>query len=514
MRNLHLRVESNIHIANSFMKRIVNGVIAFLLIACSTTEAYYQSDLTTKWDTLRVLKNPDKGWYHHLLDNGIDKYQIENDSLFLSFHGMDHLYLRLAWSYLEPVEGKYNWQVIDTIIDKYIPLGLGISFRITSKETGKYPGTVNHEVNGIQYATPYWVKQAGAKGTISEMWGTKSWVPDWDDIVYLEKLDNFQKAFAERYDGKSWLRYIDIGSIGEWGEGHTSFSTRIPPTVKEVKSNMDVFLRNYKKVQLICTDDLIYYGKNEQDVESLLEYALENGISLRDDSPLVNWYVKQNLKTWSVSHPQFYDPLYLRKPIVFELQHYSMVKDDGNWLGQNGSDTIAEFGYTGAEIMLGAIKTMHATYIGYHGYAEEWLKDNPDLTKELANQCGYWYFPAGTMFSKVLKKRDNIITMNWLNKGVAPAYIDYAIIFRLENTGNGQKTDFIIENAGNSKWLPDSLVQVKYSLNLDDKLPSGKYLLKFKLVKDISVGLEMIDIGLKKESFDKDGFVELGSARL
>ena len=31
-------------------------------------------DLTQKWDTLRVLDNPHKGWYHHLLDNGISKY--------------------------------------------------------------------------------------------------------------------------------------------------------------------------------------------------------------------------------------------------------------------------------------------------------------------------------------------------------------------------------------------------------------------------------------------------------
>ena len=66
---------------------------------------------------------------------------------------------------------------------------------------------------------------------------------------------------------------MDIGSIGEWGEGHTSFSTKIPPTVEEVKANMDVFLKNYRKSQLVCTDDLLYYGKKEADVKILLDYA-------------------------------------------------------------------------------------------------------------------------------------------------------------------------------------------------------------------------------------------------
>jgi hypothetical protein len=36
---------------------------------------------------------------------------------------------------------------------------------------------------------------------------------------------------------------------------------------------------------------------------------------------------------------------------------------------------------------------LHATYIGYHGDAREWLADNPELTKELLNRCGYWLFP-------------------------------------------------------------------------------------------------------------------------
>jgi hypothetical protein len=157
-----------------------------------------------------------------------------------------------------------------------------------------------------------------------------------------------------------------------------------------------------------------------------------------------------------------------------------------------------------------AIETIHPTYIGYHGYAEDWLKDNPDLTRELANRCGYWYFPAGSMFSKVLKKGNNSVIINWLNMGVAPAYKDYPIIFRLENTRNGKKTDLIIENSGNTKWLPDLPVREEYVLNLDERIPSGRYILKLKLVENQGDDPVMIDVGLKKECFDREGFVVLG----
>ena len=72
------------------------------------------------------------------------------------------------------------------------------------------------------YATPSWVRKAGAKGTIvdtTKVFRTTTWVPDWDDPVFLEKLDHFHKAFAARYDGQPWVRYVNIGSIGNWGKG-------------------------------------------------------------------------------------------------------------------------------------------------------------------------------------------------------------------------------------------------------------------------------------------------------
>jgi beta-galactosidase GanA len=39
---------------------------------------------------------------------------------------MDHLYIRLAWSYLEPQEGQFNWDIIDQMIEKWTTHNLGI----------------------------------------------------------------------------------------------------------------------------------------------------------------------------------------------------------------------------------------------------------------------------------------------------------------------------------------------------------------------------------------------------
>jgi beta-galactosidase GanA len=205
------------------MNKLILLLFAGILFSCSMNNNFVpqKTDLTDNWDTIRPLANPDKGWYHHMLDNGIDKYLIQDEKDLLDYPGIDHLYLRLAWAYLEPEEGVFDWSYIDDIVEKYVPMGYKISFRISCKETGEVPGSMPYKVDGIAYATPYWVKQAGAKGIDNPEFGPAVWTPDWDDPVYLEKLENFHKAFAEKYDGRPWVRYIDVGSIGDWGEGHT-----------------------------------------------------------------------------------------------------------------------------------------------------------------------------------------------------------------------------------------------------------------------------------------------------
>lgn len=462
-------------------------------------------DYRERFDTITVLKNPHKGWYQHYFDNGIDKYKVRDSTVFAGFEGMDHIYLRLAWSYLEPEEGKYNWTVIDTVINRYVSQGYGISFRISCKETGKFPKSVGEEFDGVQYATPRWVEMAGAQGVIAVNSGLRSWTPDWGNSVFLSKLEKFHIAFAERYGGKSWLRYVDIGSIGEWGEGHTSFSTKKPITLQEVKSNIDLYRRCYKNVQLVATDDLLYDSKSPQDRDSLYRYAVNNGLTLRDDSPMVDWYLHQNSETWSVSHPEFYDPLYLKKPIIYELQHYHEVVRDGNWKGKNGAQKIDKLGYSGSEIMRKSMELMHATYIGFHGFAEDWLRDNRELSNDLANRSGYWYFPMKAKFPAKFRAGKNTLEIQWLNNGFAPAYNTFSLIVRFEN--KDKSFDIVIQDSGNKNWLPNQLFTQSYKINLPQAIAKGDYKMSFKLVEKMAEDCRDIQVGISKNYTNVNGFI-------
>jgi hypothetical protein len=206
--------------------------------------------------------------------------------------------------------------------------------------------------------------------------------------------------------------------------------------------------------------------------------------------------MKNYLKTWTVSHPHFYDPLYFKKPIIFELEHYRKVKENGYWQGENGKGIIPEFNYSGAEIFLKALETEHATWIGFHGYLDVWMKDNPDVTGKLLNRCGYWYFPKTVT---VVKFDNGTLAFNieWLNKGVAPAYASYQLKGKLIPEDSSKKTtQFLIEVSGNKNWLPGKTVTENYLAKLPEK-PKGNYTLAIQLFDPMSNRL--VEIGLSEK---------------
>ena len=464
-------------------------------------------DLTPLQDAARVLVNPHKGWYHHFPDNHPNKYQIARDADLLEFPGMDHIYVRLAWAYLEPKEGAFDWAVIDRVIEKWTAHGLGIAFRISCKETS----TDRIEQ---QFATPRWVMEAGAQGGYfrsgQEVGSDGPWEPVFDDPIFLAKLDTFLAAFAARYDRQPWVRYVDIGSIGDWGEGHTHSGSRKDYSFAARKQHVDLHLKHFKRAPLVISDDFVYALKDQAERQALHQHILTNGISYRDDSILVNGYLAGASDRFTVRSPEFFADAYLRTPTVFELEHYGAVKRLGNWEARPGSP-VAKFGKgkKGPDYFRGAIELLHATYIGYHGDAREWLTDNPELTKELLNRCGYWLFPKSIELPPTLVAGSRVpLTLTMENRGVAPPYAPYELRVKLSHAGDRVVRPLA---TGCKSWLPGVPVSSRHQLPLPSDLKPGDYDLAIALF-DLTGGKERpVEFALKASVRDPEGYYKLAS---
>ena len=277
-------------------------LIALLAALVSSAGLAADQNVTTvrPQDTGEALANPGMGWVLHHYDNIAFNYggKLEPSDTVDDFPGVTTVYLRIAWSHLEPKEGRFCWSVLDTPAQRWHDKGKRISLRISCCESF------------MRYATPAWVEKAGAKGHNFKP-GTgvdpngPYWEPDYDDPIFLEKLDHFLAALAERYDGNPEVDFIDVGSFGVWGEGHTFWSTKIPYSAETIRTHIDLHTKHFKKTLLAANDDFASHGRGRQTIE----YAAAGGLTLRDDSILVqggdNAYFNANFASLFWEHVPF-----------------------------------------------------------------------------------------------------------------------------------------------------------------------------------------------------------------
>lgn len=464
----------------------------FMTYFCGDPE--YYRDYKYLQDEMTVLKNPHKGWYWHFIDNGMSRsvtrkgvtsyaYRAgEDDYNIDAFPGMHHLYLRIDWSDIEKEEGVFDWSEIDSIFEKYGKLGYKFTFRLCT-----YEGILHDDFG---YATPEWVKNAGAEG-----WTEKdgSWLPKLDDPIFLEKLENFMREFGGKYNNNPLVEYVDIGTIGIWGEGnciHQVYDNEM------YKKHINLHLKYFPDKIVVVNDDMINcaaYNPNA-DRKKILDYTLSRGLGFRDDSILWIGTTTGDCGYDTARTPFMFDLFAPNAPVDIELDHMRSIKDD---VYKDGTSVYE------------ALKRAHATYCGFHGYPEDWLNKYPYLTKHLANKLGYWYFVNGASIPELVSGYPAVIKLWFENKGFCHAYNAFDLKIKLVSEDSGDEY-IVFENCGmNLNWKSETVTEETLKLSLKD-VPSGKYTLCIGMFD----GNTPIKLGFKSECDNGDGFYQFDSVEV
>ena len=371
-------------------------------------------------DDGRALVNPGMGWTMHYYSNVPKNYGSfvgQCDSL-TNFPGCSTVYLRIPWACLEPEEGVYNWAALDSPAQRWISRGGQVAFRITTSDW-------------LEYSTPKWVFDAGAKYVRYnygfERKGGPSPTgrcvdPDFTDPVYLDRLERFLKAFAARYDGRREVAFVDIGTYGLWGEGHTSGSSRIPQAKMnvDIRRHIDLHLKYFRRTQLVISDDVSGPWPMPDSDPELLSYARAHGVGWRDDSIMVmkpprSWF-HENQATL------FWPTL----PVVLEHEHYAKSLRKGAWL----PDGLER-----------AVEGHHASYMSIHGDPWRILSENRGAIDRINRRLGYRFLPVEVTWPDVVRVGERAepfsVSWRWQNEGVAPPYRDYWPALTVKDSAGG-----------------------------------------------------------------------------
>ena len=372
------------------MKKIIGRFMALAWYVLAFGGALAGTVTVRPKDTGEALINPGMGLVHYHYSNRLWAYGMHSKPGDVDpLPGTSVVYMRVLWNDVEPREGEFRWDIFDSVAQNWIRAGKQIAFRIIC-------------CNQTENATPDWVRNAGAKGILFKYLKDDAeprWEPVYDDPVFLEKYTNFLKAFAARYDGDPSVAFVDIGSFGLYGEGHTYTTSKLSQEVTERLAyiHIDLHRKLLPKTLLVIPDDFAGGSSTAPD-HPLLKYARSLGIAYRDDSLLCS------RMGWKHDHwGRLFAPTL---PVILETGHYTLCDARGNWR---------------KERILEAVEKHQASYFTFHGFPEDFRESHAAEIAIVNRRLGYRLMPAKVEFPDAVKMGELVeIAVEWANIGVAP----------------------------------------------------------------------------------------------
>lgn len=420
---------------------IVLAAIPFNVFADSYTIRYNVESET------EPVSNPHKGWVQY----SYSPWYFESGELGIrsnpTWELASTVYCRFMWKNIETSEGVYDWSKIDEMIRLCEENGKTFAFGICPSDSGQ---------DCEEGFVPEYVYRGGCKSVTavtSSFYGSDGIqrTPVWDDPRYLKAAYALAEALAKKYDGDKRIEYIDIRSLGNWGEWHTyGLEGSVMPSDAVQKQCLDKWAGLFKSTRLV----LPVNGEQPTEVS---KYAVTKGITLRRDG-LVGLE----------NHEKALLPAYENGlPAVGETCYgYGYMADNGTWTDDKLTKSI-----TGGKV----------TYMALGSDVSDGLrmyKERTELIKSLQNKIGYNLEVVSAELT--VQGRKSTLNVRIRNTGVAPQY--FPIKLRVAFTDkNGEvyqtaKKDFAIKSGG---FLPDRTMVFKYSFD-NEKIADNAY---------ISVGL-------------------------
>ncbi|NLX54921.1 MAG: DUF4832 domain-containing protein [Planctomycetaceae bacterium] len=351
-------------------------------------------------DNGAALENPGMGWVFHHYDNALNAYGAPLGPAYVTndFPGCTVAYLRLPWSVLEPRENQFRWSVLDTVIQRYAAAGKSFALCLTCFEGTPHQGT------------PMWVRDAGAKGSEVHADGRTAWEPDYEDPIFMAKLEQFLRAAGARYDGSPHLAFVDVGSFGIWGEMHP-IARKYGMTM--FRQHVDLHRRCFPRALLVINDDADRWV-SEPGQMSPLEYGRSVGATFRDNSILV-YEDPQVHKTADLAQPFWPD-----RPVILEMGHY--------WHIQPRPGLMEHF-----DRYLADVEAYHASYVSIHGPPAEIFRDHPQVVSAINRRLGYRLNLVELAWAPTVTSAGTLeVQATWSNVGVAPclppSYVTYWLV--------------------------------------------------------------------------------------
>ncbi len=347
------------------------------------------------------LDNPLKGWCAYSHPGFVHSLPVSM------------AYFYASWRELEPEPGKYDWKSFEKKWDCPLSQGKHVILRLFLEYPNEPTGLPQWVIDSGVKLTPYDTKEVG-----------KGLCPSWDDPKLLEPLLKFISAFGKRYNNNPRVAFIQLGTLGFWGEWHTWPVTTLMASVETQKKVVAAYKSAFPDVPIHAR--MPYEATNQPWLGYHDDLIPDDTLGPEEWKFLPSLKKAGRTENWKIA------------PFGGEMVPGQAQK----WLGE------------GWETLQKSVETLHFSWIGPYCPANE-----KNLTPEQKNHATQLVQRMGYSFRliKLTHEIDSLgvlrVQIDGINEGVAPFYRNWPIeIGILDETG--RDVTLTRPNVDIRRWLP------------------------------------------------------------
>lgn len=386
------------------------------------------------------------------------------------------VYVGLKWSDLEPVKGNFAWTAIENKFK--LSYWFGRKIKIVLRFIMDYPGEANH------MDIPAWLYQE-INGDGSRYSGGFS--PNYKNPSLISNHRRVINALAQRYNNNPGLAFIQIGSIGHWGEFHTLY----------LKASDTGYMPDISISNQYVTHYLSAFTNKRLLMRRPFQIAKDNNLGLYNDMFAD--------KTETERHIRYFNNGYANTGNWgFAAGDYPAMPDFwkyGPSAGEFGG-VITQFlsDATIAQTIRLATES-HTSFLGPRCPADPTKGTAPQKNIDaLHNIMGYRFVLQSTSLEELVQPGSTVpVTMVWNNKGVAPFYYDWPLELSLINNNGSIVLKTALDEDIRS-WLP-GIRTINVSMVIPENLPEGTYNLCIAIIdpETNSPGIDLAITGKRSD---------------
>lgn len=405
----------------------------------------------------KPISNPFKGWVCSADDTNI-KQKVN-----LAF-------VLVKWSDIEPESGIYDFEKLET--KNYFDDWEKNSVKMVLRVVCDYPRD-----NKDNITIPIWLynKIKGDGDWYNNSYGY-GFSPNYSNPVFLNEHEKLITALGKYYNKDSRIAYIQLGSIGHWGEWHVNYDEG----VRELpKSNVtDKYVKHY----INSFPNKMLLMRRPYTIAKKYKFGLFNDSFAHIESTNTwrSWIADGYTSDQNGEVLPDMNDFWKVAPSGGEIASYESLE---YYLDDKFEETYDQL-----------IKS-HATFLGPNSpaYEEGLLQEN---IEKLSADMGYSF----TINNFILYNNsfgNNIkLKIEWSNIGIAPIYVNWPVKVSLLNMEN-QEVSYDLPDINITKWIPG-----KHPMDVTfpntKKLPKGKYKIVVAIL-DPSTMEPAIELALKKK---------------